>query len=310
MQRPLPRAGRARQARRVGSGRRAVRISGDVAGRDERSPDGDALPQPRVDGCRGVDSRQSDRRRRPPLRLRQDHAIADHGGRELRSAGAGGVRRTDAQRQVPRRRYRVGHRRLALQRRSPRRHDEPERIHAGRVLHVALVGHVQRHGHGLDDGVDGGVAWADAAGERRHSCGRLAPLCAGAPRRPAHRRAGERRRAHFADPDAGGLRECDSRERRDRRIDQCGAALARDCRTRWRAGHAAGLGRSRARRTDHRRSDAVGPIPDGGLLLRGRSSRRHPYARRERDAQSRRVDGQRPDDLGELPRSAELTTRK
>ena len=46
VQRPLPRAGRARQARRVGSGRRAVRVPGDVARRDEPAADGDAVPQP------------------------------------------------------------------------------------------------------------------------------------------------------------------------------------------------------------------------------------------------------------------------
>ena len=37
-------------------------------------PDGDAVPQSRGDGRRGVDPRQSDRRRRAALRLRQDDA--------------------------------------------------------------------------------------------------------------------------------------------------------------------------------------------------------------------------------------------
>ena len=33
-----------------------------------------------------------------------------------------------------------------------RRHDDAEGVHAGRVLHVALDRHLQRHGHGVDDG--------------------------------------------------------------------------------------------------------------------------------------------------------------
>ena len=70
-----------------------------------------------------------------------------------------------------------------------------------------------------------------------------------------------------------------------------------------------GLGRARPRRADDRRPDAVGPVPDGGLLLRRRAARRDPRARRERAAQSRRDDGQRPDDLGELRGRAELECR-
>ena len=47
VQRALPRARRAREARRVGSRRRAVRVPGDVARRDQPAADGDAVPQPR-----------------------------------------------------------------------------------------------------------------------------------------------------------------------------------------------------------------------------------------------------------------------
>ena len=139
VQRAFPRACRARQARRVGSGRRAVRVPGDVARRDERPSDRDAVPQPREHGRRGIDPRQPDRRRRPALRLRQDHAVADHGRGELRPAGARRVGRADAERQVPRRGHRLGHRRVAVQRRGRGRRDEPQGVHAGRVLHVALV---------------------------------------------------------------------------------------------------------------------------------------------------------------------------
>ena len=59
------------------------------------------------------------------VRLRQDHAGAGDGRGQLRRAVAGRLRRADAERQVPRRRHRVGHRRLALQRGGPGRHDEP-----------------------------------------------------------------------------------------------------------------------------------------------------------------------------------------
>ena len=52
--------------------------------------------------------------------------------------------------------------------------------------------------------------------------------------------------------------------------------------------------------------DAVGPVSDGGLLLRGRRAGGDPRAGRARPAAPRRADGQRPDDLGELPRGAEL----
>ena len=130
--------------------RHPVRVPGHVARRDEPAADGDALPQPRVDGRRGIDSRQSDRRRRAALRLRQDDARARHGRGELRSAGDRGVRRADAERQVSRQADRLGHGCLAVQRGSQGRPDDAEGVHAGRVLHVALDRHLQRHGHGVD----------------------------------------------------------------------------------------------------------------------------------------------------------------
>ena len=48
-------------------------------GETQLRPDRDAVPQPRQHGRRGVDPRQSDRRRRAADGLRQDHARADDG---------------------------------------------------------------------------------------------------------------------------------------------------------------------------------------------------------------------------------------
>ena len=69
-------------------------------GESNMRPDSHALPQPGEHGRRGIDPRQPDRRRRAALRLRQDHAVARDGGRELRRAGDRRVGRADAERQV------------------------------------------------------------------------------------------------------------------------------------------------------------------------------------------------------------------
>ncbi len=153
VQRAFPRACRARQARRLGSRRRAVRVSGDVARRNQRAADRHALPQPRQHGRRGVDPRQPDRRRRPALRLRQDDAGAGHGRGELRPARDRRLRRDDAQWQVSRQAdIGSGTDVWRFSEEVQRRRDERARVHAGGILHVPLVGDLQRHGHGLDDG--------------------------------------------------------------------------------------------------------------------------------------------------------------
>ena len=66
----------------------------------------------------------------------------------------------------------------------------------------------------------------------------------------------------------------------------------------------------RPRRADAGRPQTVGPVPDGGLPLRGRPAGRDSHARRGRPAQPRRADGQRQDDLGELQRRAAAGTPK
>ena len=79
------------------------------------------LPEPDEHGRRGVDQGQPDRRRRPPVRLRQDHA-GDADGRGVgRPSGHRRVRRPDAHRHVRRASHRIGHRRLAAQRGGPSR---------------------------------------------------------------------------------------------------------------------------------------------------------------------------------------------
>ena len=67
-------------------------------GEFEPAPDGDAVSQPRLDGCRRGDPRQSDGRGGADGRLRQDHAVAGHGGRDLRSADHCRLGRADAER--------------------------------------------------------------------------------------------------------------------------------------------------------------------------------------------------------------------
>ena len=59
-----------------------------------------------------------------------------------------------------------------------------------------------------------------------------------------------------------------------------------------------------------RRPHAFGPLPDGGFFRGRRASGRHPRIRRARSPAQGRVDGQRPDAVGEQLRSAVLETRR
>ena len=68
------------------------------------------------------------------------------------------------------------------------------------------------------------------------------------------------------------------------------------------------LGPPRPRHAVPRRPDAVGPLPDGGLLLRGRAAGRDPRDRRA-PAQER-ADRQRPHAVGERARTRSTTTRR
>ena len=75
---------------------------------------------------------QPDRRRGAAGRLRQDHAGAADGRGQRRHPGDRRLRRADAERLVPRRAGRVGHRALADVRGGEGRDDEPRRLPRGR----------------------------------------------------------------------------------------------------------------------------------------------------------------------------------
>ena len=127
VQRPFPRARRAGQARRLRGRRLPAGVPGVLDRREQPPADRDAVPQPRLDGRRGGDPRQPDRRRRADDRLRQDHAGAADGRGVVRRAGDRALGRADAERQVPRQGHRLGHRRLALRRGGQGRRDERSR---------------------------------------------------------------------------------------------------------------------------------------------------------------------------------------
>ena len=76
--------------------------------------------------------RQPDRRRGAAHRLRQDHARAADGRRQLQRAGHRRHRRANAQRQAGRPRYRLGHRRVATARVVQGRRDRPAPVFVGR----------------------------------------------------------------------------------------------------------------------------------------------------------------------------------
>ena len=69
-----------------------------------------------------------------------------------------------------------------------------------------------------------GLGVADERGDP--GC-RLTPLCVGPCGGPAHRRDGQRGSQDVQDPHQGGVRECDTYQRRHRRLDQCRSPPAR-----------------------------------------------------------------------------------
>ena len=147
------------------------------------------------------------------------------------------------------------------------------RVHFGRKLHASLEGPLHDHGHRLHDGEHGRGARHGAARERRHTRGRHAPQPACAAHRPAHRRDGRAGPAHVAHPHARSLRECDPHQCRDRRLDQCGDPPAGHRRSHRRAALARRLRPARPRAALPGRPAALGPLPDGRLLLCRRPAR-------------------------------------
>ena len=143
------------------------------------------------------------------------------------------------------------------------------------------------------------------AGERRLSGGGFAAQAPGAPGRQPRGRDREGGSAHLQGADARSIPERGPHQRRDRRLDQRGGASARDRRAPQSQPHARRLGPVGQGSADHRRPHAVRPLPDGGFLLRRRSSRRHEGAGRAWPAQQGRHDDQRQDRLGQRQGRAE-----
>src|SRR5712691_9278039 len=158
LQRPSPEGRRRGEARRVV--RRGVppRVPHHLAGRDPHETDHDALPESHGDGRGRVPARLPARRRRAPLRLRQDDAGHAHGRRLRRRPRDHGHRRSHAARQVADGGARLRHRRLAPLGRASRRTNDGRGALRGGVVHVALVRPLHGHGDRLHDSLVGSSA--------------------------------------------------------------------------------------------------------------------------------------------------------
>ncbi len=161
--RALPAARGRRQARRLAGWRLPHGDPAADARRDLHEADDHALPQPAGDGSRGSVAFVPGRWRHPARWLRQDRAGDGHGRDEREPPVHLRACRADVPRQLARAAAWIGHRRLEVLGRTPRRDD--------RRMHVARDGrgdrpvlrHVHDHGHGLDDGGGGRRARIDAA---------------------------------------------------------------------------------------------------------------------------------------------------
>ena len=180
-------------------------------------------------------------------------------------------------------------------------------VRVRRGVHGPVERALHDDGHRVHDGVDGRGAGHAAAVLRDLAGGRLAPLRDRAAGRAGHRRPGQQRPAPVGDHDQGRVRERDPGERRDRRVDQRGDPPARHRRPPRRAADARRLRRARAGRAHAAEPPAERPVPDGGLLLRGRPARGDARARRA--AARRRGHGHRPHRRRERRRRAVLEPR-
>ena len=300
----------AREARRAGGGWVPAGVSGDVAGRAGDASDRHAVPQPRLDGRGGEHPRQSLRRRGAAHRLRQDHAGAGDGCGLVRSARGGRFRWADAQRPLARSDRGLGDPRVEVHRDAQGRSDDHGRPARGRGLYVAVSRPLHDHGHRLHYGFDGRGAGPGAADQCRHPGRGLAPLRARPHGRAPYRRDGQGGSEDVQDPHQAGVRERHPRQRRDRRFDQRRGAPARHGRAHRRRPHALRLGPPRPRGSLHREPDALGRVPDGGLLLRRRAAGRDPRARDVEHAAQERADGQRQQPCGTTSRTQSTTTTR
>ena len=170
-------------------------LPGRLARRDAGQADRDAVAQHGRDGDGGDVPRQPDRRARAARRLRQDDSGAADGRGIRRHPRDRRPRRADADRPLPRRGARLRHRRLAAQRRGPRRHDLERAVHRVRAVDDPRQGPLQHDGHGVDDGRRRRGARHDDPRLRGHARRRRAAALAVARHRPAHRRHGRGRTA-------------------------------------------------------------------------------------------------------------------
>ena len=214
--------------------------------------------------------------------------------------------------QLPRRGHRLRHARLEVHRGGEGRQDDDGRAARGRGLRCRA-----RAGHCMTMGTASTMAsMVEALGMALPGNAAIPAVdCApqGAWRTSTGRRIVEMVKEdlrHVEDPDPQGLRERDLRQRRDRRLDQ---------RRRPPAGASPGASAStltlddwdrlRPRRAVPRQPDAVGQVPDGGLLLRRRPAGGDPRDSAGVPAQEG-ADRQRPRRSGTTSRTRSTTTRR
>ena len=284
--------------RGVWCGRRlSAGVPHHLAGRSADEAHHDDVPQPDVDGRRGVHPRLPARRRRAPVRLRQDHAGHADGRRLRRHARGHGDRRADAERQVARPRSSApaptagGSGPSGAPGRSPTRSSaRPSRACRARAGHCMVMGTASTMAsmaEALGMTLPGNAA-IPAADSRRLAMAEM-----------AGRRAVEMALAGGpkprADPHRAGVRQRDPRDYGDRRLDQRDHPPARAGRSRRRAAAARALRRALADHAVPAQPAPVRQVSDGGLLLRGRSAgraqgapaaaaRRRPHRERPHDS--------------------------
>ncbi len=236
----LPRAfalaGRERETRRVAGRRFPGRAAGNVAGRNLRQADDDAVPQLPRHGDRGAAAQPSARRRGADGRLRQDHARPDHGRDQHGHSGDLRAGRSDAARQLEGRvsRLRLGC--VEILDREARRQHYRRRLERDRRRHRAFVRHLHGDGHGRDHDGDRRSARPVAARRLVDPGGGFQSSAHVRRRRPAHRRHGVGRLDAAKDSDARRLRQRHQGAYGDGRLDQrhhpCGGdgAARRGCR--------------------------------------------------------------------------------
>ena len=233
----------------------------------------DALPQPAGDGDRGAAAGQPGRRRGAARRVRQDGAGTADGSGQRRPAGGDGDHRADARRRGVRPAARVGHRRLATHRGRPSGRAGGGRARRRRGGPRPLARALHDDGHRFDDGLSHRGARADAAGRGVDPGRRPGPPRPRPPGRASGRRHGRRRPPPVGAAHRGVVPQRHRGQRRHRRLDQRRAAPAGDGRARRRRAGPRRRRPGRPRRPAARRSQAVGPLPDGRLPHRRRPRR-------------------------------------